>query len=91
MTDLALSRQAICRELETISHYQELMSSAQDPELRALFEHAMNEEKTHVAEFMRHLRRLDAPQDAAFRKPETVALSPTSCAWTVGSTLGIAP
>lgn len=90
MTDLALIRQAICRELETISHYQELMGSAQDAELRELFEHAMNEEKAHVAVFMRHLRRLDAPQDAAFQEPAAAPSQPQR-AWTVGSLLGIPP
>ena len=88
MRDLIFLRQAICRELETISHYQELVAQVQDPVLQGLFEHAMNEEKAHVAEFLQHLCRLDPQQEAPFSRHDFPPHAAKPLAWTVGSLFG---
>ena len=60
-------RVALMRELETINHYQELHDLADDPEVRELLLHLMDEEKEHVAELTTILRRIDERQDSHFR------------------------
>jgi hypothetical protein len=71
--DLARVRLVLQRELETISHYEQLAHEAQDPELRAFFAHLAFEEKEHVAEATFFLRKLDPAQETHFAKGFTPA------------------
>jgi rubrerythrin len=59
-------RLALMRELETINHYQELHDLADDPSVKELMLHLMDEEKEHVAELTSTLRRFDPRQDDHF-------------------------
>lgn len=95
--DLALVRQALARELDTINHYQDLRDQATEPGVQALLEHLMNEEKEHVAELTAVLRKLDPIQDAHFTEGHAASLfqeAPNqsrraiSASLTVGSLIG---
>ncbi len=66
--DLARVRSVLSRELETISHYEQLAHEAQAPELKAFFSHLAFEEKEHVAEATFLLRKLDPGQAQQFDK-----------------------
>ena len=68
-TDVALVRQVLARELETINEYEAHARAASTPELRDFFLHLAAEEKEHVAEAVHMLRLLDAGQEAHFAKP----------------------
>lgn len=70
-TDVALVRQVLARELETINEYEAHARAASTPELRDFFLHLAAEEKEHVAEAVHMLRLLDAGQEAHFAKPVT--------------------
>ncbi|MCY1078582.1 ferritin family protein [Archangium lansingense] len=70
-TDVALVRQVLARELETINEYEAHARVASTPELRDFFLHLAAEEKEHVAEAVHMLRMLDAGQEAHFAKPVT--------------------
>ncbi|HYO74006.1 MAG TPA: ferritin [Archangium sp.] len=70
-TDVALVRQVLARELETINEYEAHARAASTPELRDFFLHLAAEEKEHVAEAVHMLRLLDAGQEAHFSKPVT--------------------
>jgi hypothetical protein len=70
-TDVALVRQVLARELETINEYEASARAASTPELRDFFLHLAAEEKEHVAEAVHMLRLLDAGQEAHFAKPVT--------------------
>lgn len=61
-------RLALIRELETINHYQELHDMADDPGVKQLMLHLMDEEKEHVAELTEILRRLDPEQNRYFEE-----------------------
>lgn len=67
-------RLALIRELETINHYQELHDLADDPDVKQLMRHLMDEEKEHVAELTEILRRLDAEQDRHFAEGHAVEI-----------------
>src|SRR3954463_1688006 len=67
-TDVARIRSVLLRELETVNNYEELARQAASEEVRAFFLHLAAEEKEHVAEATLLLRRLDADQDAHFKK-----------------------
>jgi len=73
--DLAVIRQALIRELETINHYQELHDQASDPGVRQLMVHLMDEEKEHVAELTAMLRSHDPVQDRVFSAEHTAAIA----------------
>ena len=49
---------AIQDELHAINKYQRYMNDAEEPRVKELFCHLMNEEKEHVAEFTAALFRL---------------------------------
>ena len=70
-TDVALVRQVLARELETINEYEAHARAASTPELRDFFLHLAAEEKEHVAEAVHMLRLLDAGQEAHFARPVT--------------------
>lgn len=69
LDDVALVRQVLARELDTINEYEASARAASDPEVRAFFLHLAAEEKEHVAEAVHMLRMLDAGQQAHFSKP----------------------
>ena len=68
-TDVALVRQVLARELETINEYEAHARASTSPEVRDFFLHLASEEKEHVAEAIHMLRLLDAGQAAHFSKP----------------------
>ncbi|WNG57493.1 ferritin [Archangium gephyra] len=72
-TDVALVRQVLARELETINEYEAHARAASTPELRDFFLHLAAEEKEHVAEAVHMLRLLDVGQEAHFAKPVTTS------------------
>lgn len=86
--DIARVRLVLMRELETISHYEQLAAEANSEELRAFFTHLAFEEKEHVAEATFLLRKLDAGQATHFEKdfsgahfeggPKPVAAAPST-------------
>ncbi len=67
-------RLALIRELETINHYQELHDMADDPDVKQLMLHLMDEEKEHVAELTEILRRLDPVQNRYFEEGHAVEI-----------------
>ncbi len=67
-------RLALIRELETINHYQDLHDMADDPSVKQLMLHLMDEEKEHVAELTEILRRLDAEQNRYFEEGHAVQI-----------------
>lgn len=67
-------RLALIRELETINHYQDLHDMADDPSVKQLMLHLMDEEKEHVAELTEILRRLDAEQNRYFEEGHAVEI-----------------
>ena len=61
-TDVARLRQVVARELETINEYEAHAREADEPKLRAFFQHLADEEKEHVAEAMELIKERDAAQ-----------------------------
>jgi hypothetical protein len=68
-SDVALVRQVLARELETINEYEASARASTSPEVRDFFLHLAAEEKEHVAEAVHMLRLLDAGQEAHFARP----------------------
>ncbi|HHV06870.1 MAG TPA: hypothetical protein GXX69_01455 [Firmicutes bacterium] len=55
-------REDLIGELMAINQYQRHAMETDDPELRQLFCHTMNDEKHHVAEFMHAICQIDPVQ-----------------------------
>jgi hypothetical protein len=68
-TDVARVRDALIRELETITRYEQLAAQADSPDVRNFFLHLANEEKEHVAEAVMLMRQLDPVLEPHFGKP----------------------
>jgi hypothetical protein len=68
-SDVALVRQVLARELETINEYESFARASTSPEVRDFFLHLASEEKEHVTEAIHMLRLLDTGLDALFSKP----------------------
>ena len=64
--DVALVRQTLMRELETINAYELFARRASSEEVRVFLAHLAAEEKEHVAEATALVRKLDAEQDRLF-------------------------
>lgn len=74
VSDVALVRRVLARELDTINEYEALAVRAKDPTIKAFFRHLALEEKEHVAEAMALIRAYDLEQEqksgAADVRPE---------------------
>lgn len=77
-------RLALVRELDTINHYAELAELADEPVVKQLMLHLMDEEKEHVAELTATLRRYDPRQDAHFDGGHASQLGQSGAAPSIG-------
>ena len=68
--DLNNLRQDLVGELEAINQYQEHIDEIDDEEIKKVLTHIMNDEKEHVAELTKIIRKIDAIQEEKFRKEE---------------------
>jgi hypothetical protein len=64
VSDVALLRLVLARELETINEYERYAQQAESDEMKAFFRHLAKEEKEHVSEAMALINSLDAEQAA---------------------------
>ncbi|MFN7134345.1 MAG: hypothetical protein ACK4N5_19860 [Myxococcales bacterium] len=71
-TDVALVRQTLMRELETINAYEEFASQASSEDVRIFLKHLADDEKEHVAEATALLRALDAVQEQFFQQDVSI-------------------
>lgn len=62
MSDIALLRLVLARELETINEYEQFSRDAESESLRIFFAHLAKEEKEHVSEAMALIHQLDQEQ-----------------------------
>jgi rubrerythrin len=60
--DVAILRDLMARELETINAYRSLAAKAPDGQAREFFLHIIEEEKLHVADVLRAIAALDEDQ-----------------------------
>ena len=63
-------RQDLVGELEAINQYQEHIDEIDDEEIKKVLTHIMNDEKEHVAELTKIIRKIDATQEEKFQKEE---------------------
>ncbi len=68
--DLRNLREDLKGELTAVNDYQDHIDLAEDDEVREVLAHIRDEEKEHVAELVRLLRKLDEVQEAKFREEE---------------------
>lgn len=72
LTDLAMVRQTLARELETINTYEEYAARATSEDVRIFFRHLADDEKEHVAEATALMRALDQVQEHYFQQDVSV-------------------
>ena len=63
-------RQDLVGELEAINQYQEHIDEIDDEEIKKVLTHIMNDEKEHVAELTKVIRKIDEIQEEKFQKEE---------------------
>ena len=63
-------RQDLVGELEAINQYQEHIDESDDEEIKKILTHIMNDEKEHVAELTKIIRKIDETQEEKFKKEE---------------------
>ena len=63
-------REDLVGELEAINQYQEHIDEIDDEEVKKVLSHVRDDEKEHVAELMKVLRKLDETQEEKFQKEE---------------------
>lgn len=63
-------RQDLVGELEAINQYQEHVDEITDEEVKKVLTHIMNDEKEHVAELTKVIRKVDEIQEEKFQKEE---------------------
>lgn len=68
--DLKMLREDLVGELQAISQYQEHADEAEDKEVKKVFAHIRDDEKEHVAELTKLIRKKDQVQDKKFEKEE---------------------
>jgi uncharacterized protein len=68
--DINNLRADLVGELEAINQYQEHIDAADDEEIKKVLTHIMDDEKEHVAEITKVLRKIDATQEEKFQKEE---------------------
>jgi len=65
---LKFLREDLIGELEAINQYQDHIDETDNEEVKHLLTHIMIEEKEHVAEIVKLLRKLDSDQDKKFQE-----------------------
>ncbi|OQB44541.1 MAG: hypothetical protein BWY03_00063 [Parcubacteria group bacterium ADurb.Bin159] len=68
--DLKNLREDLIGELGAINQYQEHIDEASEEEIKKILSHIRNDEKEHVAELTKLLRKLDETQEIKFQKEE---------------------
>ena len=65
---LKFLREDLIGEFEAINQYQEHIDETDNEKVKHLLTHIMIEEKEHVAEIVKLLRKLDSDQDKKFQE-----------------------
>jgi len=63
-------REDLVGELEAINQYQEHIEEIDDEEIKKVLSHIRDDEKEHVAELTKVIRKLDEIQEEKFQKEE---------------------
>ena len=63
-------REDLVGELEAINQYQNHIDETDDEEIRKILDHIRDDEKEHVAELTKIIRKLDSIQEEKFQKEE---------------------
>jgi len=63
-------REDLIGELAAINQYQEHIDEIDDEEVKKILGHVRDDEKEHVAEITKILRKLDKTQEEKFQKEE---------------------
>ncbi len=63
-------REDLVGELEAINQYQEHIDETDDEETKKVLGHIRDDEKEHLAELTKLLRKLDEAQEEKFQKEE---------------------
>ena len=67
---LKLLREDLIGELGAINQYQEHIDDINDDEAKKVLGHIRDDEKEHVAELIKIIRRLDATEEEKFQKED---------------------
>jgi len=67
---LKLLREDLIGELGAINQYQDHIDDINDDEAKKVIEHIRDDEKEHVAELIKVIRKLDSTQEEKFQKEE---------------------
>jgi rubrerythrin len=68
--DLKNLREDLIGELEAINQYQEHIDETDNEEIKKVLGHIRDDEKEHVAELTKIIRKLDRTQEEKFQKEE---------------------
>jgi len=68
--DLNNLREDLVGELQAINLYKEHIDETDNEEIKEVLIHIMNDEKEHVAELTKVIRKLDSTQEEKFQKEE---------------------
>jgi len=68
--DLKNLREDLIGELGAINQYQEHIDETNDEEIKKVLGHVRDDEKEHVAEITKIIRKLDKTQEEKFQKEE---------------------
>jgi len=68
--DLKNLREDLIGELGAINQYQEHIDETDNEEIKKVLAHIRNDEKEHVAELTKIIRKLDETQEEKFQKEE---------------------
>ena len=63
-------REDLVGELEAINQYQNHIDETDDEKIRKVLDHIRDDEKEHVAELIKIIRKLDNIQEEKFQKEE---------------------
>lgn len=63
-------REDLVGELDAINQYQEHIDEMDDEEVKKVLTHIRDDEKEHVAELVKVIRKLDTTQEEKFQKEE---------------------
>ena len=63
-------REDLIGELAAINQYQEHIDEIDDEEVKKILSHVRDDEKEHVAEITKIIRKLDETQEEKFQKEE---------------------
>ena len=68
--DLKNLREDLTGELGAINQYQEHIDETDNEEIKKVLDHIRDDEKEHVAELIKIIRKLDRIQEEKFQKEE---------------------